>query len=115
MACYLNIFRLLNAKQTILRGGKKFYAISGRQVHSTVGTTIKISSPMDRNNSSFNANDVACASYKSTKNLKEIVKHSLIDNDESTKVRIKPSRKPIPLPEDDCNNTMLRKNYSRPI
>lgn len=113
MACYLNIFRSLTVKQTIL-GKRNCCAIFGRQIHSNFGT-IDIH-PMDQNHLSLTANDdVACASYKSTKNLREIVKNALVDSDESTKVRMIPSRKPIPLPEDDYTNTMLRKNYSRPI
>lgn len=114
MATYLNIFRSLNVKPTICVK-KCFYAISGRQIHSNVGT-IKIYS-MDQSHLSLTANDddVACATYKSAKNLREIAKHSLIDIDESTKVRIMPTRKPIPLPGDDATNTVLRKNYTRPI
>lgn len=113
MACYSNIFRSLNVKQTVLVK-KSCYAIFGRQIHSNVVGTIKIHS-MDQNHLSHTSNDVACTSYKSTKNLREMVKNALVDNDESTKVRTMPSRKPIPMPEDDFTNTMLRKNYSRPI
>lgn len=113
MASYLNIIRSLTVKQTILVK-KSCYAIFGRQIHSNVVGRIKIYS-MDQNHLSLTTNDVACASYKSTKNLREIVKNALVDNDESTKVRTIPSRKPIPTPEDDITNTMLRKNYSRPI
>lgn len=112
MAGYLNIFRSLNVLSTIPIK-KSFCVIFGRRIHSNLGT-IEINS-MDRNHLSLTTNVVACGSYKSTKNVREIVKNALVDDDESTKVRIMPSRKPIPLPEDDFANTMLRKNYTRPI
>lgn len=112
MAFCSNIIRSLNAKQFIA-AEKSFFVIFGRHIHSNL-RAIKMYS-MDMDHLSFATKVIACASYKSTRNLREIVKHTLIDNDESTKVRIMPSRKPIPLPEDDFTNTMLRKNYSRPI
>lgn len=112
MAFYSNLFRSLNVKQFILV--EKRFSITFRpQIHSNFDA-IKTYS-MDHHLSSLTANDsrLACASYKMAKNLREKVKHTLIDNDDSTQVRVMPSRKPIPLPGDDATNTMLRKNYGR--
>lgn len=111
MACYLNIIRSLNVKQTILLG-KSCYSYFGRQSHSNVGT-IKFYS-MDYNHLSLTKNGIACATYNPSKNETEIEKNTFTDNDHE-KVRAKPSRKPIPLPEDDTNTSIQRKKYSRPI
>lgn len=110
MAFHLNIFRSLNVKQ-LIPVTERFLIISGRQIHSNV-RTIEFSS-MHQNHLSSNA--VACATYKLTRNVREKVKHTIIDDDESNNVRIIPSRKPIPLPQDDLTNTIVRKNYSHPI
>ncbi len=111
MAFSLNIFRSFSARQLVVPViNENVFVMFGRQIH-----TVKTYSMAHSHLSSTTNNDVACGSYKSTKNLREKVRHTLIDNDESTKVRIMPSRKPIPLPEDDFTNTQLRKNYSRPI
>lgn len=113
MAFYSNIFRSLNVKQ-IIPVAERLLIISGRHIHSNVGNTIEISS-VHGNHLSSAENGVACATYKLTKNVGEKLKHTLIEEDESTSVRIVPSRKPIPLPQDDLTNTILRKNYSHPI